>query len=127
VAAVGGARANGTIPDVTPALVGVARTLRAAGVDASPDRLHQTVLAVSRLDVARRRDLYWAGRLTLCSGPDDLPRYDRAFAAYFGGEEAPPLRRVPPVQVVRPVAVPGSEREAGDGGASDELPASTAS
>ncbi|HEU4913416.1 MAG TPA: hypothetical protein VFV76_16115, partial [Actinomycetes bacterium] len=103
-----------TVPpgeDVTPVLVGFARTLRAAGVEASPERVHQTVRAAARLDPARRRDLYWAGRLTLCSGPDDIDRYDRAFAAYFSGEEAPPLRRVPPVQVVRPVAVPGSERQ----------------
>jgi uncharacterized protein with von Willebrand factor type A (vWA) domain len=121
------AGANGAIHDVTPALVGFARTLRAAGVDASPERLHQTVVAVSHLDVARRQDLYWAGRLTLCGSPDDLVRYDRAFAAYFGGEEAPPLRRVPPVQVVRPVAVPGTEQQPEEGGHPDELPASTAS
>ncbi|MCY7340847.1 MAG: VWA domain-containing protein [Pseudonocardia sp.] len=97
--------------DLTRTLVGFARTLRAAGVPASVDRLHQTVTAASHLDVARRRDLYWAGRLTLCAGPDDLERYDRAFAAYFAGEQAPPVRRVPPVQVVRPVAVPGPERD----------------
>jgi uncharacterized protein with von Willebrand factor type A (vWA) domain len=30
--------------------------------------------------------VYWAGRLTLCGGPDDLDRYDAAFAAWFGGE-----------------------------------------
>jgi uncharacterized protein with von Willebrand factor type A (vWA) domain len=112
--------------DGTPTLVGFARVLRAAGVDATPDRVHQTVLATAHLDPARRRDLYWAGRLTLCSGRDDVDRYDRAFAAYFAGDEAPPLRRVPPVQVMRPVAVPGTQRGApGDG--SDEKPAATAS
>ena len=36
-------------------------------------------------------DVYWAGRLTLCGGPDDLDRYDAAFAAYFAGEA--PARR----------------------------------
>lgn len=119
-----------TVPadvDATPVLVGFARTLRAAGVDASPERVHQTVVAASALDPARRLDLYWAGRLTLCSGPDDLARYDRAFAAYFSGEEAPPLRRVPPVEVVRPVAVPGSDRTGSDVDEPDEMPASTAS
>ena len=113
--------------DLTRTLVGFARTLRAAGVDASVGRLHQTVDAVTRLDVAHRRDLYWAGRLTLCAGPDDLDRYDRAFLAYFAGVQAPPVRRVSPVQVVRPVAVPGTEREAGDGIDPDEPPAATAS
>jgi uncharacterized protein with von Willebrand factor type A (vWA) domain len=119
-----------TVPgdvDATPVLVGFARTLRAAGVDASPDRVHQTVVAAARLDPSRRRDLYWAGRLTLCSGPDDLARYDRAFAAYFSGEVAPPLRRVPPVEVVRPVAVPGSDHADQADHEPDEVPASTAS
>ena len=27
--------------------------------------------------------LYWAGRVTLCSSPDDLPRYDAAFESWF--------------------------------------------
>lgn len=117
---------DGVAHDVTPTLVGFARTLRAAGVAATPDRVHQTVTAVSRLDATRRRDLYWAGRLTLCSGPDDIARYDRAFAAYFAGEEAPPLRRVPPVHVVHPVAVPGSPHsDRSEGG--DDKPAMTAS
>jgi uncharacterized protein len=126
---VGGHRVSTPVleSDLTRTLVGFARTLRAAGVDASVDRLHQTVNAAAQLDVARRRDLYWAGRLTLCAGPDDLDRYDRAFAAYFAGEVAPPMRRVPAVQVLRPVAVPGTQRDAGDGGDPDELPASTAS
>ena len=112
---------------VTRTFVGFARVLRAAGVPATPDRLHQTVAAVGHLDVARRRDVYWAGRLTLCSGPDDLDRYDRAFDAYFGGLTAPPLRTVPPVQVLRPVAVPGTEQPAGEGADPEELPAATAS
>lgn len=113
--------------DLTPSLVGFARTLRAAGVDATPDRVHQTVAAATHLDPNRRHDVYWAGRLTLCSGPDDLERYDRAFAAYFGGEEAPRLRRASPVEVLRPVAVPGSEREVAAGATADEPPAATAS
>ncbi len=117
------------VSDLTRTLVGFARTLRAAGVPASVDRLHQTVTAAAHLDVARRRDLYWAGRLTLCAGPDDLDRYDRAFAAYFAGEQAPPVRRVPPVQVIRPVAVPGQQRDSGTEEADDpgRPPAATAS
>jgi uncharacterized protein with von Willebrand factor type A (vWA) domain len=114
--------------DVTTTLVGFARVLRAAGVRATPDRLHQTVAAIGHLDVCSRQDVYWAGRLTLCADPDDLPRYDRAFAAYFGGQQAPPMRTVAPVQVLRPVALPGSEQAAGEGESNpDEMPAATAS
>jgi uncharacterized protein with von Willebrand factor type A (vWA) domain len=100
---------------VDATLVGFARTLRAAGVAAGPDRVHAMLTAVAHLDVTRRADVYWAGRLTMCGGPDDIERYDRAFVAYFAGEVAPPRRTVPPVQVVRPVAIPGAERDAGPG------------
>ncbi len=113
--------------DVTPTLVGFARTLRAAGVAATPDRLHQTVAAVTHLDARSRWGVYWAGRLTLCSGPDDLQRYDRAFTAYFGGLEVPRMRRQPPVDVLRPVAVPGTQRETNAPKESEEPPAATVS
>lgn len=98
--------------DPTPTLVGFARTLRAAGVPATPDRVHHAVAASALLDPTRRDDVYWAGRLTLCGGPDDLDRYDRAFAAYFRGDQAPPVRRTGAVEVARPAARPG---EGGDG------------
>ena len=113
--------------DPTRTWVGFARTLRAAGVAASPDRVHQSVTAASHLDPTRRGDLYWAGRLTLCSGPDDLARYDRAFAAYFGGVVAPTVRHAPVVQVVRPVALPGSDEQSGRDADPSEPPAATAS
>jgi uncharacterized protein len=113
--------------DVTATLVGFARTLRAAGVDASPERVQAMVTAASVLDACNRVDVYWAGRLTMCAGPDDLERYERAFAAYFAGEVAPPMRRVPPVQVIRPVAVPGSERSRPRQADEEPSPAATAS
>jgi uncharacterized protein len=69
------------------ALLGFARALRAAGVDASAERLHAFLRSVDALEPGARADVYWAGRLTLCGGRDDLERYDRVFAAYFGGGE----------------------------------------
>jgi uncharacterized protein with von Willebrand factor type A (vWA) domain len=70
--------------DGVDSVVGLARTLRAAGVPASPDRVHTTVSALQLLQPARRDDVYWAGRLTLCDTPADIERYDQVFAAYFG-------------------------------------------
>lgn len=99
---------------VVRTLVGFARTLRAAGVDASPDRLQAMLYALGHLDVLDATEVYWAGRLTLCGCHDDLARYDRAFAAYFAGEEGRPLRRAPTIEIIRPVAIPGSERPRGD-------------
>jgi uncharacterized protein len=93
--------------DAVDTVVGFARTLRAAGVVAGPDRVHQFVRALEVLDPGRRDHVYWAGRTTLCGDPDDLERYDRAFAAYFSGLVPPPVRRPPPAMHVtrRPVGV----------------------
>jgi uncharacterized protein len=74
------------VRDVVDTVLGFARTLRHAGVTASPDRVEAMIEALGSLDVLDATDVYWAGRLTLCGGPDDLDRYDAAFAAYFAGE-----------------------------------------
>lgn len=98
------------------AVTGLARTLRAAGVEASTDRLLEAVRALDRLDAARRDDVYWAGRLTLCGSPDDVRRYDAAFAAYFSGQPPPVPRRGPPPEPVRvPVAL-ATPAEGGEDG-----------
>ncbi|MEU6258337.1 VWA domain-containing protein [Streptomyces sp. NPDC047043] len=72
-------------PRADAVLLGFARALRAAGVDASAERVHAFLRAVDELRAGMRADVYWAGRLTLCGGRDDLERYERVFAAYFGG------------------------------------------
>jgi uncharacterized protein len=78
-------RSGRSVSDLVAPAVGLARTLRAAGVDASPDRVHAFLTALDELGASAPRDVYWAGRVTLCADPDDLERYDRVFAAYFGG------------------------------------------
>jgi len=80
---------DGALParrDVVDTVLGFARTLRHAGVTASPDRVESMLVALGALDVLDPGAVYWAGRLTLCAGPDDLDRYDAAFAVYFSGE-----------------------------------------
>ena len=79
--------------DVVDTVLGFARTLRHAGVAASPDRVEAMIEAMGSLDVLDPGDVYWAGRLTLCGSPDDLDRYDAAFAAWFGGEAPRPARQ----------------------------------
>jgi uncharacterized protein with von Willebrand factor type A (vWA) domain len=88
---------------VVDTVLGFARTLRHAGVAASPDRVEAMLTAMGALDVLDPTDVYWAGRLTLCAGPDDLDRYDAAFAAYFAGEaprSRPPSAQAPPQPAV---------------------------
>jgi uncharacterized protein len=72
--------------EVTPVLdaaVAFGRLLRRAGLAAGPDRVAGFVRALEELDVARRDDVYWAGRVTLCSRREDLETYDRAFCAFW--------------------------------------------
>lgn len=69
--------------DPIPALVGFTVVLRHAGLAITTDRVAAFVEAVDQLDVTSRTQTYWAGRLTLCSDADDIPRYERAFADWF--------------------------------------------
>jgi uncharacterized protein with von Willebrand factor type A (vWA) domain len=87
------------------AMVGFARTLRAAGIPAGPERVHAWAAALRHLDAGQTAHVYWSGRLTLCSGPDDLAVYDAAFAAYFGEQPVViPRRRPPAATVIVPVS-----------------------
>ncbi|MFJ9599699.1 vWA domain-containing protein [Streptomyces althioticus] len=122
--------ASEAAPDPAALLLGFARRLRAAGAEVSGERVRSFLRAAQALRPWARTDVYWAGRLTLCGGPDDLARYDREFAAWFGAGEraAPPPAPVPPRlrPVPRSTAAP-----TGKPGASDEraprLPALAAS
>ncbi|HEY7050065.1 MAG TPA: VWA domain-containing protein [Jatrophihabitantaceae bacterium] len=99
-------------------VLGFARTLRHAGVPATPDRVQAMLTALDHLDVGSAADTYWAGRLTLCGDPADINRYDAAFAAYFGGTTRPTLRPRPPA--VRLRAVPVDDTDAGPGEEGDD-------
>jgi uncharacterized protein with von Willebrand factor type A (vWA) domain len=102
---------------ITEVLTGFARTLRHAGVAATPDRVHTMLACVDALDVSEPGAVYWAGRLSLCAEPDDLPIYDAAFAAYFGGERpqrAPSLPVAPTIPRVEAPFVSGPPGESGD-------------
>jgi hypothetical protein len=88
-------------------LVGFAHALRGAGVECGPERVQAFLRAFEHVDAAERADVYWAGRAALCGEPDDLPRYDAAFAAWFGGVEV--------VAGTRRGSVPGRAAALGDG------------
>lgn len=76
--------------DPLPGLVGFAAALRRAGLSCDPRRVAAYLSAAREVDVADPANLYWAGRLTLCAEPDDLPPYDEAFAAWFTPDWRPP-------------------------------------
>ncbi len=90
-------------------LLGFTRALRAAGVPVTPDRSHGFLEATALLGIDDQSATYWAGRATLCAGPDDLARYDQVFHAWFNARDGLPRTRpaTPPNQTV--AAFPESE------------------
>ena len=64
-------------------LVAFTRTVRHAGVVVTADRTQAFLRAASLTDAGERGGVFWAGRSTLCSSPEDLERYDAAFRAWF--------------------------------------------
>ncbi|EHI44220.1 hypothetical protein OPAG_02565, partial [Rhodococcus opacus PD630] len=77
-----------TTPDIGDPLVGIAgfaHALAAAGLSVASDAVAAFTRALRQVDVGDPSQVYWAGRATLCRGPDDIPRYDSAFAGWFGG------------------------------------------
>jgi uncharacterized protein len=84
--------------DAVGVVVGLGRALAAAGLRVGPDRVAEAVRALSALDAGSREDVYWAGRLTFCGGPEDHARYDAVFATLFSGAR-PVLRKRPTMTV----------------------------
>ena len=84
-------------------LLGFTRALRAAGVPVTQDRSHAFLEATALVGLDDRRATYWAGRATLCAGPDDLARYDQVFEAWFDPRGEPPA----PARQRRPALLDG--------------------
>ncbi|MDQ4084334.1 MAG: hypothetical protein M3165_00800, partial [Actinomycetota bacterium] len=96
-------------------LAGFARALRQAGVAVTSDRTQTFLRATSVAGAGVPGGVYWAGRATLCSAPDDFPAYDKVFASWFGGElPSGSHRRAPAARVTQ--VPPGSDAEEGEGG-----------
>ncbi len=65
-------------------LVGFGRELRARGLSVGTGRILNFCRATGVLAPADRSNLYWSGRATLISRPEDVELFDNAFEAYFG-------------------------------------------
>ena len=75
--------------DPVAELTAFARSLRECGVAADASRVVAAAGALDHVDVLDEAQVYWTTRLTLCSEPDDLPRFDAAFAEWFGSGPQP--------------------------------------
>ena len=103
----------GTPPDVL--LLGFARALRAAGLPVTADRSQTFLGAVGRLGLGDRRGTYWAGRATLCTGPEDLERYDQVFTAWFLTDDQEQRGAPRPAPAAVPQAALDLEEATGEG------------
>jgi uncharacterized protein len=74
-------------------LVGFGRALRAQGLNVGTGRILSFCRAAAALEPLTRDTLYWAGRATLVSRPEDFDAYDRAFDAFFRDEQMDELLR----------------------------------
>jgi len=97
-------------------LVAFTRTVRHAGVLVTADRTQAFLRATSLADAGDRQGVFWAGRSTLCSSPEDLERYDAAFRAWFSDEGATRRHGEPATRTVQraslvPEASGGDEGE----------------
>jgi uncharacterized protein with von Willebrand factor type A (vWA) domain len=115
--------ANDERAPVLDAAVAFGRLLRRAGIKTGTDRTVEFVRALEELDVTSREDVYWAGRATLLSKPEDAEIYDRAFRDFWeqqarkrAGKGIPgPKFELPPVEdSVQPAKRKAERDEAGE-------------
>ncbi len=107
--------------DPVVGLVGFTRALREAGLPCDPHRVQAYLAAADAIDIASPVQLYWAGRVTLCADPDDLPRYDAAFEAWFRDTPRRPSPGGPPA-APRPSRIAALTPSPAGSGEDDETP-----
>ena len=96
-------------------LLGFTRALRAAGLPVTADRSHSFLEAVAALDLGDRWATYWAGRATLCTGPEDFVPYDQVFSAWFLEERPAGAQRQRALTVVTEAPLDDGGGTPGDG------------
>ncbi|HEY1635369.1 MAG TPA: VWA domain-containing protein [Acidimicrobiales bacterium] len=82
--------------------VAFAHVLRGAGLDVPVGSVVSFAQALGAVGVGAQRPVYWAGRATLVTRPEDVSVFDRAFAAFWLGEGSAPTAHseVVPLTVV---------------------------
>jgi len=98
--------------------VGFGRVLRGVGLAVPVGSVLDFTGALGLVGLARRDDVYWAGRATLVRRPEDQPLFDRAFAVYWdraGGATGDAA----PEEVVR-IQLATDEDQQEDGGDSSQ-------
>lgn len=92
--------------------VAFGRAARAAGLDASVASVIAYGEALQLVGLDRPDDLYWAGHAIFVGGPEDVPTYQRTFAAFFSGLVPAALAVPPEIEVA--LGLDGGEAETSD-------------
>jgi len=82
--------------------VGFVNALRGAGIDVAVGSSVNYYQALGAVGVGQRSSVYWAGRATLVTEPDDIELYDKIFDAYYGGQQ---LVATPVMEVTQPITL----------------------
>lgn len=100
--------------------VGFVNALRGADIDVAVGSSVNYYQALGAVGLEQRSSVYWAGRATLVTEPDDIELYDKIFGAYYGGQQ---LVATPVVEVIQPITLvvddDGDEDPEDDGGDDD--------
>lgn len=103
--------------DGTVILTAFTWALGAAGLVVGPERAATFLSAAAALSASDPRSVYWAGRMTMTTGPDDIGVYDSVFDAYFTNRTAPVGPRRPrPMNLQLMSALQQEDSAAGDDG-----------
>lgn len=80
--------------------VAFARVLRGAGLAVPVGSVIDYARSIAAVGLTRPSHVYWAGRATLVTRPEDVAMYDRAFAAFFTGAWVELRNAAPALEVV---------------------------
>ena len=92
--------ARGRGPESERIAVAFARVLRGAGLSVPVGSVIDYTRALAAVGLTRPARVYWAGRATLVTRPEDVAMYDRAFAAFYTGAWLELRTAPPPIEVV---------------------------
>lgn len=119
-------RRTGVAPDPTPApdvrgpAVVFVEALRRAGLSVPVGCTVTFVRALGEVDASLLSAVYWTGRATLLTRPEDVEVYDAVFAAFWGRTQARVLRQVTEPERVTLALDDGEDPDAADPGTDDE-------
>ena len=100
--------------------VGFVNALRGAGIDVAVGSSVNYYQALGAVGLEQQSSVYWAGRATLVTEPDDIELYEKIFDAYYGGQQ---LVATPVMEVTQPITLvvddDGDDEGDDDGGDQD--------